>query len=65
MLLESGFVDGLVNMDSVFSGHLLVGGRMVLLLASIFFFFFFSGAILLGFIRKSSGISDIVNAYPN
>lgn len=64
MLLEAGFVDGLVNMDSVFSGHLLVGGRMVLLLASIFFFFF-SGAILLGFIRKSSGISDIVNAYPN
>lgn len=64
MLLEAGFVDGLVNMDSVFSDHLLVGGRMVLLLASIFFFFF-SGAILLGFIRKSSGISDIVNAYPN
>lgn len=62
MLLEAGFVDGLVNTDGVFSDHLLVGGRMVLLLASIFFF---SGAILLGSIWKSNGISDIVNAHPS
>ena len=48
-LLEAHSMDALVNVDGVFSGHHLIGGRTALLLAALF-----AGDILPGPSRKGS-----------